>query len=86
MTKRTKRIVFLKGKVIEPCDRNDKEEEEKKKHDLMEENDGVIELCDGHDKEEEKKRDVMEENEGIMEKEAHVDSDGQQPQVEQISA
>ena len=68
-------------------DGNDKEEEEeKKKCDVMEENDGVIELCDGHDKEEEKKCDVTEENEGVMEKEAHVDSDGQQPQVEQISA
>ena len=75
----------LKGKVIEPRDRNDKEEE-KKKHDVMEENDSVIELRDGHNKEEEKKHDVTEQNEGVMEKEAHVDSDGQQPQVEQISA
>ena len=95
----------LKGKVIEPHDRNDKEEEEeKKKHDdVMEENDGVIELRDGHDKEEKTKHDVTEENEGliqqcdghdkeeekksdVMQKEAHVDSGGQQPQVEQISA
>ena len=77
----------------------------KKKHDdVTEENGGVIELRDGHDKEEKTKCDVTEENEGliqqrdghdkeeeekksdVMQKEAHVDSGGQQPQVEQISA
>ena len=63
--------------VIELCDGHNKEkEEEEKKCDITEENDGVIEPHDGHDKEEEEKKS------DVTEKEAHVDSDGQQPQVE----
>ena len=77
----------LKDKVIEPHDGQDKEEE--KKRDVMEKNDGVlsdrnkvIEPCDGQDKEEEEEK-----KHDVTEKEAHVESDGLQPQVEwQISA
>ena len=42
------------------------EEEKKKCDDVTEENDGVIELHDGHDKEEKTKCDVTEENEGLI--------------------
>ena len=58
----------LKGKVIEQCHGHDNEEEEEKNRhdDVTEENDGVIELRDGHDKEEETKHDVTKENEGVI--------------------
>ena len=64
--------------VIELHDGHDKEE--KTKCDVTEENEGLIQQCDGHDKEEEEKKS------DVTQKEAHVDSGGQQAQVEQISA
>ena len=64
--------------VIELHDGHDKEE--KTKRDVTEENEGLIQQRDGHDKEEEEKKS------DVTQKEAHVDSGGQQPEVEQISA